>query len=84
MPKLGDWGIARTLVEQTGTMEAQTLTYSAPEQFKPTEFGDPDSLTDLYQVGAVVYEMLTGEPPYTGSDQQIKCQVLKDEPAPPS
>jgi surface protein len=84
VPKLGDWGIARTLTEQTGTMEAQTITYSAPEQFEPTEFGDPDSLTDLYQVGAVVYEMLTGEPPYTGSDQQIKSQVLEDEPAPPS
>ena len=66
-------------------MEAQTITYSAPEQFDPDEFGDPDSLTDLYQVGAVVYTMLTGEPPYTGSNTQIMREiVLGDGPAPPS
>jgi cell division protein FtsZ len=84
VPKLADWGVARTLAEQTGTMEAQTITYSAPEQFDPSEFGDPDSLTDLYQVGAVVYAMLTGEPPHTGSNQQIRRKVLDDGPAPPS
>jgi outer membrane protein assembly factor BamB len=84
VPKLADWGVARTLAEQTGTMEAQTIPYSAPEQFEPSEFGDPDSLTDLYQVGAVVYTMLTGEPPYTGSNRQIMRKVLGDGPTPPS
>jgi len=42
-------------------------------------------LTDLYQVGAVVYTMLTGEAPYTGSHTQIMHDVvLGDGPTPPS
>ena len=85
VPKLADWGVARTLADETGTMETKTVTYSAPEQFDPGEYGDPDSLTDLYQVGAVVYVMLTGERPYTGSNTQIMRDViLGDGPAPPS
>jgi surface protein len=85
VPKLADWGVARTLAEETGTMQAQTVQYSAPEQFDPAEFGDPDSLTDLYQVGAVVYTMVTGTPPYTGSNTQIMREVtLGDGPVPPT
>jgi outer membrane protein assembly factor BamB len=85
VPKLADWGVARTLANETGTMEAKTVAYSAPEQFEPSEYGDPDSLTDLYQVGAVVYTMVTGEPPYTGSPTQIMREVvLGDGPIPPS
>ena len=76
VPKLADWGVARSLADQTGTMEAKTIRYSAPEQFEPSKFGDPDSLTDLYQVGTVVYTMLTGEPPYTGSNTQVMREVL--------
>lgn len=85
VPKLADWGVARVLAEETGTMNEKSVEYAAPEQFDPSEFGDPDSLTDLYQVGAVVYTMLTGEPPYTGSSTQIMREVvLGDGPDPPS
>ena len=85
VPKLADWGVARVLAEETGTVQAQTIRYSAPEQFEPSEFGDPDSLTDLYQVGAVVYAMLIGEPPYTGSNTQVMREIVLGEgPAQPS
>jgi len=85
VPKLADWGIARVLAEETGTMDAFSPKYAAPEQFEPSTYGDPDSLTDLYQAGAVVYTMLTGKPPYTGSSMNIKREVLLgDVPTPPS
>jgi molecular chaperone DnaK len=85
VPKLADWGLARKLAEGSGSMEALSTNYAAPEQFDPTEFGDPDSLTDIYQVGTVLYAMLAGEPPATGSRLEVLNSVLdKDPPAPPS
>jgi outer membrane protein assembly factor BamB len=85
LPKVADWGLARVLAEQTGTMEGLSVSYAAPEQFEPDEFGDPDMLTDVYQVGALVYALLTGEPPYTGSQLSVLRDVVDgDESTPPS
>jgi len=84
-PKLADWGLARTLAQQTGTMDGLSVEYAAPEQFDSTEFGDPDQLTDIYQTGALVYALLTGSPPATGSTHTIIQQVLSEESfTPPS
>jgi hypothetical protein len=47
-PKLADWGLARVLTEEVGSMEALSVEYAAPEQFDSAEFGDPDQLTDIY------------------------------------
>jgi serine/threonine protein kinase len=85
VPKVADWGLARVLAEQTGSVESLTVDYAAPEQFEPDEFGDPDSLTDVYQVGALVYALVTGDPPYTGSQLGVIRDVLEDtRPDPPS
>ena len=85
LPKIGDWGLSRVLSEQTGTMDGLSVTYAAPEQFESDEFGDPDTLTDVYQAGAVVYALLTGEPPYTGSQTSVMHDVVYgDPPTPPS
>ncbi len=35
VPKVADWGLARVLAEQTGTMEGLSVKYAAPEQFEP-------------------------------------------------
>jgi cell division protein FtsZ len=84
VPKIADWGLARVLAEQTSTREGLSVKYAAPEQFEPDEFGDPDMLTDVYQVGALVYAMLTGEPPHTGRTASIINNVVSgDEPDPP-
>jgi serine/threonine protein kinase len=65
-------------------MEGLSVTYAAPEQFEPDEFGDPDMLTDIYQVGALVHAMLTGEPPYSGSQLSVMRDVVAPEtPSPP-
>jgi serine/threonine protein kinase len=79
VPKIADWGLARVLAERTGTMEGLSVQYAAPEQFEPGEFGDPDMLTDVYQVGALVHALLTGDPPYTGSQLSVRRDVVSDE-----
>jgi outer membrane protein assembly factor BamB/serine/threonine protein kinase len=85
VPKIGDWGLSRILVEQADTMDELSVKYAAPEQFEPSESGDPDKLTDVYQAGALVYAMLTGDPPYTGGQASIMHDVVYGgNPDPPS
>ncbi|ACV49384.1 protein kinase domain-containing protein [Halomicrobium mukohataei] len=83
VPKVADWGIARLLNEHGATAGGMTATYAAPEQFDPDTYGTPDSRTDIYQLGVVLYELLVGEPPFTGSDVDVMQSVLSDEPALP-
>lgn len=85
IPKISDWGVAQVLAEQTHTTTGISVQYAAPEQFDADAFGDPDMLTDVYQVGALLYTMLTGSPPYTGGQAGIINDVVStDLPAPPS
>jgi serine/threonine protein kinase len=57
--------------------------YAAPEQFD-NDLGDTDNITDIYQLGAVFYEVFTGRPPFEGQPANVMRAVLEDEPAPPS
>jgi serine/threonine protein kinase len=84
-PKIADWGLARMLADETGTMEGLSVQYAAPEQFDSAQFGDPDQLTDIYQTGALVYALLTGTPPVTGGQLEVMKTIIGEEPiAPPS
>ena len=78
---VADFGIARALsgderLTQTG-MSVGTPAYMSPEQAA----GDKaiDARTDIYSLGAVLYELLAGEPPYTGATaQQIIVKRFTD------
>jgi serine/threonine protein kinase/Flp pilus assembly protein TadD len=81
---VADFGIARALgadehLTQTG-MSVGTPAYMSPEQAS----GDKavDARTDIYSLGCVLYEMLSGEPPYTGPTAQVIIMKRFTEPVP--
>ena len=84
--KLADLGIAKSLEEQDTmlTMAASvfgTPAYMSPEQAKDS--GKVDCRADIYSLGIVFYEMLSGRRPYEGkSTIQILSQVVSETPVP--
>jgi tetratricopeptide (TPR) repeat protein/tRNA A-37 threonylcarbamoyl transferase component Bud32 len=83
--KVLDFGIARMVTSPALTKTGDilgTVEYMAPEQILGEEM---DQRSDIYSVGVVLYEMLTGELPFTGSSPaNIVYQQLEESPTPPS
>ena len=88
-PKITDFGLAKRLEVEEGQTQTSgqvmgTPSYMAPEQAQgqTSQIGPP---ADIYALGAILYEMLTGRPPFKGpSPMETLQQVIYDEPVPPS
>ena len=83
VPKVADWGLSKHLLEHSKSVEGLSPQYAAPEQFDDS-YGTPDDITDVYQLGAVFYELFTGEAVFDGQPTQVMHEVLHGEPTPPS
>ena len=82
---LADFGLARTLFNDTIVdVERQQCEGTAPYMSPAVAAGDAeDTRCDIYAFGALLYEMLTGEPPYAGRTvQEIRRQILAGPPKP--
>src|SRR3989454_1922707 len=83
---VADFGVARALQSAAGErltetgMAVGTPAYMSPEQ--ATAERQVDARSDLYSLGCVLYEMLAGEPPYTGSSAQAVIAKRFSEPIP--
>jgi len=81
--KLTDFGIARITFEPSLTNEGEvfgTPSYMSPEQIKGLPL---DGRSDLFSLGVVMYEMLSGKKPFTGdSPVSITYNILSQEPEP--
>lgn len=85
-PHLMDFGLAKRETEEPPeTVEGQILgtpAYMSPEQARG-ESRRVDGRSDVYSLGVVLYELLTGERPFHGNRRMLLLQVLDDEPRPP-
>lgn len=83
-PKLTDWGLGKVLLEASMSSIGfrGTLAYSAPEQLASSRFGLIDWRTDIYQMGMMVYELLTGQLPFAGAEAGTSVTKILNEPLP--
>ncbi|MGE2714335.1 Stk1 family PASTA domain-containing Ser/Thr kinase [Mycolicibacterium litorale] len=84
--KVMDFGIARALADSNSVTQTAavigTAQYLSPEQARGEKV---DARSDVYSLGCVLYEILTGEPPFVGdSPVAVAYQHVREDPIPPS
>jgi tetratricopeptide (TPR) repeat protein len=87
-PKVADFGLARRVDEPSQTASGAILgtpSYMAPEQaWGKSKVRPVGPTADVYALGAILYEMLTGRPPFLGSTTvDTLVQVTSSDPVPP-
>src|SRR5262249_3455735 len=88
LPKIADFGLAKRLEDDSALTKAGTLmgtpSYMSPEQARG-DVSQMGPLADLYSLGAILYELLTGRPPFAGPTiLDTLAQVRNQEPVPPT
>lgn len=81
--KISDWGLSKLKTGESITLSGATPQYAAPEQITQ-EFGKADERTDVYQLGTVFYELVTGRVPFEGEMSQVYDSILNKDPKKPS
>ncbi len=87
-PKITDFGLAKRIddeardVSKSGAVMG-TAAYMAPEQ-AAGRVRDTGPAADVYALGALLYECLTGRPPFDGPQHVVLARVMSEEPPPPS
>ena len=84
--KIMDFGIAKSMVSQSTLTQTGitlgTASYLAPEQIRGEEL---DRRTDIFSLGVLAYEIVTGQKPFTGDHiSTVLYKIMNEVPAPPS
>jgi serine/threonine protein kinase len=82
-PKITDFGLAKRLDGPGGTQSGVimgTPSYMSPEQAWGRKVGPA---TDVYSLGAILYQLLTGRPPFQGDTVEVIHRIRNEEAAPP-
>lgn len=87
-PKVMDFGLAKEVEKADGLSQTQDLV-GTPEYMSPEQAGGKgrgtDTRSDIYALGAILYQMLVGRPPFTGTNTiNVLYQIAFQEPIPPS
>jgi serine/threonine protein kinase len=86
-PKITDFGLAKRFLEESGQTGTEAIlgtpTYMAPEQAQGNKNIGPPA--DVYALGAILYDVLTGRPPFKGATALDTIQMVQTaDPVPPS
>lgn len=82
VPKIVDLGLSKQLLAQSET-KGLSPPYAAPEQFDESR-GPADDLTDIYQLGALTYALITDEPPYSDDSMEAMRSIPTEPPPRPT
>ena len=85
-PMISDWGLSRVKSASVRSISVSfSPLYAAPEQYSPKTFGRTDERTDIYQLGTLFYQLITGTSPFSGDDfAEVSFAIANNDPEPPS